>query len=121
MLNGIFLLKRPYVSLIIATRGSKCENNLKEVDHGPRLFQLLTFTFDPFSMSSGVILLQRPYISFSSPLLLGELKAGENSIRDARTPQPGEIVFNTMRYRSSETVHRLGYFQSSVSVQIMFK
>ena len=45
----------------------------------------------------------------------------KNSIRDARTPQPGEIVFNTMRYRSSETVHRLGYFQSSVSVQIMFK
>ena len=45
----------------------------------------------------------------------------ENSIRDARTPQPGKIVFNTMRYRSSETVHRLGYFQSSVSVQIMFK
>ena len=31
MLNGIILLKRPYVSLIIATRGSKCENNLKEV------------------------------------------------------------------------------------------
>ena len=45
----------------------------------------------------------------------------ENSIRDACTPQPGKIVFNTMRYRSSETVHRLGYFQSSVSVQIMFK
>ena len=33
----------------------------------------------------------------------------ENSLRDARTPRPGEIVFNTMRYRSSETV-RLGYF-----------
>ena len=46
----------------------------------------------------------------------------KNSIRDARTPQPGKIVFNTMRYRGgSETVHRLGYFQSSVSVQIMFK
>ena len=45
----------------------------------------------------------------------------QNSIRDARTPQPGEIVFNTMRYRSSETVDRLGYFQSSVSVQIMLK
>ena len=26
----------------------------------------------------------------------------KNSIRDARAPQPGEIVFNTMRYRSSE-------------------
>ena len=45
----------------------------------------------------------------------------ENSIRDDRTPQPGEIVFNTRRCRSRETVHRLGYFQSSVSVQIMFK
>ena len=41
----------------------------------------------------------------------------QNSIKEARTPQPGEIVFNTMRYRSSETVHRLGYFQSSVSAQ----
>ena len=46
--------------------------------------------------------------------------AAENTIRDARTPQPGEIVFNTMRYSSSETVQRLGHFQSSVSVQIMF-
>ena len=47
-----------------------------------------------------------------------------NSIRDARTQQPGEIVFNTMRYRSSETVQRSRYFQSSVSyinLQIMFK
>ena len=34
----------------------------------------------------------------------------ENSIRDARTLQPGEIVFNTMRYRSIETVQRSGYF-----------
>ena len=34
------------------------------------IFQLLTFTFEPSSMSSGVIVLQRPYISFSSPLLL---------------------------------------------------
>ena len=25
---------------------------------------------------------------------------------DARTPLPGEIVLNTMRYRSSETVQR---------------
>ena len=39
----------------------------------------------------------------------------KKSIRDARTPQPGEIVFNTMRYTSSETVQRLGYFQSSVN------
>ena len=39
----------------------------------------------------------------------------EISIRDARTPQPGEIVFNTMRHTSDETVQRSGYFQSSVS------
>ena len=35
--------------------------------------------------------------------------------RDAHTLQPGEIVFNTMRYRRSETVQRSGYFQNSVS------
>ena len=48
----------------------------------------------------------------------------ENSIRDARTPQSGEIFFNTMGYRSSETVQSSSYFQSSVSyikVQIMLK
>ena len=48
----------------------------------------------------------------------------KNSISDAHTPQPGEIFFNTMRYRRNETVQRSGYFQSSVSyikVQIMFK
>ena len=28
----------------------------------------------------------------------------ENSIGDAHIPETGEIVFNTMRYRSSETV-----------------
>ena len=48
----------------------------------------------------------------------------KNSIRDARTPQRRETVLNTMRYRSSETVQSLGYFQSSVSyikVKMMFK
>ena len=48
----------------------------------------------------------------------------KNSIRDASIPKPGEIVFNTMRYKSSETVQISGYFQSSVSyikVQIIFK
>ena len=48
----------------------------------------------------------------------------KNSIRDARTPQPGEIFFNTMRYRSSVTLQSSRYFQSSVSyikVQIMLK
>ena len=34
------------------------------------LFQLLTCSFDPFFNVKWVILLQRPYISFSSPLLL---------------------------------------------------
>ena len=37
-------IKRPY---IIATRGSKCENNLKSRPE-TLLLQLLTFTFDPF-------------------------------------------------------------------------
>ena len=44
--------------------------------------------------------------------------------KDAHTPQPGEVVFNTMTYRSSETVQRTGYFQCSVTyikVQIKFK
>ena len=39
-------IKKAYISLIIATRGSKCENNLKS--RSETLFQLLTFTFDPF-------------------------------------------------------------------------
>ena len=46
----------------------------------------------------------------------------KNSIGDARTPQPREIIFNTMR--SSEKVQRSGDFQSNVSyikVQIMFR
>ena len=54
---------------------------------------------------------------------LGETKT-KNSIRDTRTPQPGEIVFNTMTYKSSETVQRPEHFQRSVTyikVQIMFK
>ena len=33
----------------------------------------------------------------------------KNSIRDVRTPQLGEVVFNTMKYRGSEIVQRLGY------------
>ena len=57
--------------------------------------------------------------------LVTGLQEFKNSIRDVHTPQPGEIVFfNTMRYRSSETVQRSGYFQSSVSyikVKMMIK
>ena len=48
----------------------------------------------------------------------------QNSIGDTRTPQPREVILNTMRYRSSETVQRTEFFHSSVSyisVQIMFK
>ena len=51
-------------------------------------------------------------------------KIFKNSIRDAHTPQPGDIVFNAITYRSSETVQRLEYFQHSVTyikVQIMLK
>ena len=57
--------------------------------------------------------------------ILQKLAYIENSIREASTPQPGEIIFNTMTYRSSETVYlRHKYFQRSVTyikVQIMFK
>ena len=55
---------------------------------------------------------------------IDQLQYVKNSIRDARTPQPGEIFLNTMRYRSSVTVQSSRYFQSSVSyikVQIMLK
>ena len=65
--KGMILLKRPYISLIIAATGSKCKNNLKEVNPFSNC-RLLPLT--PSSMSSGITLLQRPYISFSSPLLL---------------------------------------------------
>ena len=41
---------------------------------------------------------------------------GENSIRDACTPQPGEIVFNTMTYRSSHTVQRENNIEEKESV-----
>ena len=40
----------------------------------------------------------------------------KNSKRDAGTPKPEEILFNTMTYKSSETVQRLGYFQSSALI-----
>ena len=47
--------------------------NVKTTDTKSRpesIFQLLTFTFDPFFNVKWVTLLQRPYVSFSSPLLL---------------------------------------------------
>ena len=70
MLNGIILLKRPYISPIIATRGSKCGKQLKGSKGLRFLSNCWLLPLTPSSMSSGVILLQRPYISFSSPLLL---------------------------------------------------
>ena len=55
MLNGIILLKRAYISLIIATGCSKCENNLRK-SRPETLFQLLTFTFDLFfNVKSGYL------------------------------------------------------------------
>ena len=39
----------------------------------------------------------------------------KNNIGDAHTPYPGEIVFDTRSYRSSETIQKSGYFPSSVS------
>ena len=63
-------------------------------------------------------------LCYDGQSLLNTGTLSKNSIRDARTPHPRKIVFNTIRYRSSETVERSGYFQSSVSyitVQIMFK
>ena len=64
---------------------------------------------------------QDSHVGHQNILYYSFFQKHKNSIRDASTPQSGEIVFNTMRYRSSEKVHRLGYFQGSVSVQIMFK
>ena len=46
MSNRIILLKRPYISLIIATRGLECENNLQEV-MAWEYFPIADF--DPFS------------------------------------------------------------------------
>ena len=57
------------------------------------------------------------YRIFKSP---NNFKTQKIASDDACTPQPGEIVFNTMRYRNSETVHRSGYFQSSVNYKGQF-
>ena len=45
----------------------------------------------------------------------------KNSIGDAHTTQAREIVFNTMRYRRSETVKKSGYFQSKQCQQCQEK
>ena len=60
MLNGIILFS---LSLLLGV------SNVKK--RPETLFQLLTSTFDQFfNVKWGIILLQRPYISFRSPLLL---------------------------------------------------
>ena len=118
------------------------------------LFQVLNLTFDPcFQVKWGnhtkipyfsliICAMASDYNDRPSKVLAFKCFAGEkiwpyfekqngrhrqlfkNSIRDAHTPQPGELFFNTMRYRSSVTVQSSRYFQSSVSyikVQIMLK
>ena len=50
MLNGIILLKTPYIFLI-ATRGSKCKNNLKEVMVRD-FYNCWLLPLTPFSVSS---------------------------------------------------------------------
>ena len=77
-----------------------------------------------FGTNQSLAFTGRKLLEFLKKRQLSEGKQSKNCIRDAHTPQPGEIVFNTLRYRSSETVQRLGYFQSSVSyitVKMMFK
>ena len=44
---GIILLKRPYIFLIIGTRGWNVKTTKRKSWPG-NLFQLLTLTFDPF-------------------------------------------------------------------------
>ena len=43
-----------------------------------------------------------------------EPRREKSSIGDAHTPQPGEIVFDTMRYKRNETVQRSGDFYSNI-------
>ena len=63
MSNGIILLKRPYISLIIPTRGLECENNLQEVLWPGDLSQLLTLTSDPFfSVKLGHLTIKALYL-----------------------------------------------------------
>ena len=49
--------------------------------------------------------------SLFTSILIIDKTLNENSISDARTPQPAEIVFNIMRY-SSETVQRSETFRA---------
>ena len=42
------------------------------------------------------------------------LTNSENSIGDAHTTQPGEIVFNTMRHTKSEAVQISGVFSQQM-------
>ena len=69
MLNGIILFEKALYPLSLLLGVPKAKTTYTK-SRPETIFQLLTFTFDPSSMSSGVIILQRPYVSFSSPLLL---------------------------------------------------
>ena len=53
-------------------------------------------------------------IPFNPPKQDEEKEGIQNSMRNSRTPHPGEIDFNTMRCRKSKSAQRLGYFQSSI-------
>ena len=62
MSNGVFLFKRPYISLIIATRGPKCEKTSRK-SWLETLCQLLTFTFDPsFNVKWGYLTTKALYL-----------------------------------------------------------
>ena len=66
MSNGIILLKRPYISLIITTRDLECEISYRKSWPG-NLFQLLTLTFDPFfSVKWGHLTTKALYLPYFS-------------------------------------------------------
>ena len=74
MSNGIILLKRPYISLIIATRGLECENNLWEV----MAWESFPISdFDPFfSVKRGHLTTKALYLPYFS--YITDPKAGDN-------------------------------------------
>ena len=100
------------------------ETKYKNMGYKYEISSNFRFIFNIFSFTSIYVLkceiksIATLCIYHNIAVLLNEItikvfKCTKNSIRDARTQQFGEIFFNTMRYKSSETVHRSGYFQSS--------
>ena len=57
-------------------------------------------------------LIEKIYIYIYINMLLLCIFSSANSIGDADPPQPGEIVFDTMIYRRSETVQISGDFNN---------